>query len=287
MMPKFSRLVLSALAASLLALPAFAQSTDWKVDGNQSSAQIAIATRPHGSGNTVTLGAADASGALHLDNADLSKSAFQFELRPSSRVSAAAGSNAEDPAPADAQSSLIRFHSESATLTSDGQLKVTGTLTVTRVVRIVDLTANEGYSGPVEIGSRVVESSREESFILPISAADLPNPQGKPFLDLSSALKINAEDFPELYDELLSTNWPAKAEGLNCEAAPSSSEDYAGALCTGTDVQSRSIVRTATSFGEDYPGDSANSVQPANVVTLALHLHLAPQGTQLSAKNGQ
>jgi len=283
----FSRLALGAVAASLLALPALAQSSDWAVVVNRSSAQFAIPADPHSSANSVILGAAAASGALHLDTADPSKSTLQFELRPADRVSSAAGSSAGDPAPADAQSRLIRFRSESVTVTPDGKLQFTGALMLTRIVRIEDLTASEDFSGPVEIGRHVVETTRQETFILPVPAADPRDPQGNPFLNVSTALKINVEDFPELYDEILSTNWPAVAQNVTCEASPSSGEDYAGTLCTGTQVQSRSIIRTATSFGEDYPGADTDSVQPANVVTLALHLRLVPQGAQLSAQSGQ
>jgi hypothetical protein len=270
MIPNIPKLALSALAVSLLALPTYAQSSDWKVDGNHSSAQIAVETATRGSGNSLTLGVTTPTGILHLNSADPSKSTLQFELRT-----------------AGVQSPLIRFRSESAELTPNGQLKVTGKLTVTRVVLVEDLTANEGFSGPVVTGSRVVESSRQESFILPVPAADPRDAKGNAYLAVSTALKLNAEDFPELYDQLLSTNWPAKAQDVVSESPSSFGEDYSGTLRTGSNVQSRSITRTATSFGEDYPGAVADSVQPGNVVTLALNLHLVPQGTQLSARNGQ
>ena len=278
MFSKFSKLVLGALAAGLLALPSYAQSSGWKVDTNRSYVRIDLATASQGSGDPVTLGAASPSGILHFDSADPSKSTFQFALRPSG---AAAGDASI------AQSPVIRFRSESAALTPDGQLKVTGTLTVSRVVLIEDFTANEGYSGPVVTGSRLVESSRQESFILPVPADDPRDSHGNAYLAVSTSLQLNAEDFPELYDELLSTNWPGKAQDVVSENPSSFGEDYSGTLRTGTNVQTRSITRTATSFGEDYPGDGSESVQPGHVVTLALNLHLVPQGASLSAKNGQ
>lgn len=287
MIPKFSRLALSALAASLLALPTYAQSSDWKVDSNHSSARIAVESAPRGSVSSLTLGVAAPAGILHLNSADPSKSTLQFELHSADSVSTTAGSLGNDPAPAGAQSPQIRFHSESVTLTPDGQLKVTGTLTISRVVPLVDLTPSEAYSGPVEIGRRVVESSRQESFILPISAADPRDPQGNAYLTVSTTLNFNREDFPELYDELLSVNGPVKAQDVVSESPSSFGEDYSGTLRTGSNVQSRSITRAATSFGEDYPGAGADSVRPGNVVTLALNLRLVSQGTQLSAKNGK
>lgn len=275
---KFSRLALSAVAASLLALPAFAQSSDWKVDSNHSVARIAITAKsPDGAGSG-TLGGAAVSGTLRLDNSDPSKSTLQLDLYP-------AGSG---PAAADGvQSILLSFRSEKAALTPDGKLKVTGTLTVTRVVRILDLTANEAYSGPVEVGRQVVKTTREESLILPVPSADPRDPQGNVFLDVSTELKVNREDFPELVDDVLSTNWPAKAQDESCQSSPSAAEDYAGTLCTGTALVSPSITRAATSAAEDYPGGDDFSVQPGNILTLALHLRLAPQGVQVSAKTGQ
>ena len=268
MTSKFVRLAMSAAAASLLALPAFAQSAEWKVDSDHSSARIVAKSQSRDGDSSIALGAAAASGILRMSNSNPANSTFEFELYPSG-----AGSH-------------LMFRSEKAALTADGKLKLSGTLTVSRVVREMRLEGNEGYSGPVETGRVVSQSSREESIIVPIPAAARGMRRGQQ-ADVSASLTISDEDFPELVNEILAANWPAKAQDQSCEASAGSSEDYAGTLCTGSGVDSRSITRTATSFGEDYPGASVDSVQPGKIVTLALHLRLAQQGEQLSAKSGR
>jgi len=238
----FARLALSVAAASLLALPAFSQSNNWKLDRDRSSAQILFVADPHRSGNSMA---------------------------------------------GDTQSARVRFRPESASLTGDGKLKLTGALTVTRVIRAVEMDANEAYSGPVELGRKTVEATREVSIILPGPATDSHDAQGGAFIDVTTELKINAAEFPELAEELMPSARPATAQDQNCGVPADASEAYAGTLCTGSGVDSRSITRTASSFGEDYPGAGADSVQLAKIVALALHLRLAQQGEQLSAKTGR
>lgn len=275
---KFARLALGAVAASLLALPAFAQSADWRVDTNHSSARIIIQAHSRGE-SSITLGASAASGSFRLDNSNPSNSSLQFDLYPAGAASQAA---ADDPV----ETAHLAFRSEKALLTPDGKLKLTGKLTVSNVVREVQLEGNEAYSGPVETGRVVYQATREASLILSIPAL----PRGgrvDGFADVSTSLNISAEDFPELVNEVLSTNWPAIAQEPNCTTSSSVGEDYSGTLCTGTEVQSRSANRTAASFSEDYSGGEPVFAQPANVVTIALHLRLAPQSLQVSAKTGQ
>jgi len=275
MKSNFSRLALSAVAASLIALPVFAQSTEWRADSNHSSARIAVKAQNPGE-TSISLGSASAAGILRVDNRNPEDSTFQFDLYPAGAASAAAS---DDPS----GSTHITFRSEKASLTSDGKLKFTGTLTVSSVVRDVQLEGNEAYSGPVETGRVVYQASREESLILAIPASS----HGRAFTDVSTSLKINAEDFPELVDELLAINWPSKAQSVSCEPSTSFGEDYSGTLCTGASVESRSVTRVATSISEDYSGGEPISAQPTNVVTFALHLRLAQQREQVSAKTGQ
>jgi len=267
MTSKFAQLAMSAAAASLLALPAFAQSAEWRVVSDHFSACVVARSQSCDGDASTALGAAAASGILRVNNSNPANSTFEFDLYPS-------GSGAH-----------LTFRSEKASLTADGKLKLSGTLTVSRMVREMQLEGNETYSGPVETGRVVSQSSREESIILPIPVAAKGMLRGQP-ADVSASLIISDEDFPELGNEMLAGNWPAKAQDGKCEATAGSSEDYAGTLCTGFGVDARPITRTATSFGEDYPGAGADSVHPAQIVALALHLRLAQQGEQLSAKTG-
>jgi len=207
-----ARLALS-VAASPLALPAFSQSNNWKLDGHRSSAQILFVAEQHGSSNS--------------------------------------------------QSASIRFRPESASMTPDGKLKLTGALTVTRVIRTLEMDANEAYSGPVELGRKAVDVTREVSVILPSPAAESYDSQGRAFFDMTSMMKVNAAEFPELAEEFIRSKQAAAAQDQNCEALAAPSEGYAGTLCTGSGSESRPITRIASSFGEDYPGAVTILAQPA------------------------
>jgi len=275
MTTKLARLALSAVAASLLALPAFAQSADWRVDSNHSSARIAFKANPGDGARSITLGSAAASGILRVDNNDPANSTFQFDLYP---ALVASESGTDDSA----QATRLAFRSEKASLTPDGKLKLTGSLTVTRVIRDLQLDGNEAYSGPVESGRIVFQTSREQSLILSI-----PRPARDGYAQVSTVLNINDEDFPDLVNEVLTTTWPAKAQDASCESAASSAEDYSGSLCTGSAVESRSPNRVAASVSEDYSGGEPISTGRPNVVTVALHLRLAQQVVQVSEKTGQ
>jgi polyisoprenoid-binding protein YceI len=282
-----------AVLAGALSVPAFAQSGNWQVEANRSAARISIEDKAAAGNISLVLGGANVRGSLRLDNADVSKSTVEFTVYQ-------AGSNAQEPnkendtrngrqdgndPQSTAPATLLSFRSHTASWTSDGNLKVSGILTVTHVDYQEELNANEAYSGPVYTERVVSQASREEvlEFTFPSSyPADL---NGKIAADVSTSLIVHREDFPELVNALLSTNWPAVAQDQACEQAPAASEDYSGAACTGSQVIVPSNTRTVAAASEDYPGDSGQSVKPGNIVSVALHLHLAQQGA-LSAKTG-
>ena len=259
--------------AGALAQPVFAQTGNWQVDSTRSAAKVSVDDQAAAGRINVLLGGAGVVGSLHLDRADVSKSSFQFTAAP------ADGATADR---ASVPSTQISFRSQKASWTDDGRLKVTGTLTVTRVTFEAQLDGNEGYSGPVYTQRTVSQASREETLILPVPA----DAEASAVFDGNTAVRVNREDFPELLTAVLSTNWPAVARDAQCQAQPAAGEDYSGTLCTGSQVIMPSDTRTVLAASEDYPGDGANSATAGNVVTLALHFHLVPRGATLSAKAG-
>ena len=276
---KFPAFALAALAG-LFALPAFAQSTNWKVDSAHSAAQISVEDKTSAGVITLLLGGAGVSGSLHIDNADVSKSTAEFTVYPVGSSQTASESQADST-----QSTLLSFRSEKASWTRDGMLQVTGTLTVTHVERYGELNGNEAYSGPADEDLIISQATREESFVFAIPSSDPEDSNGNATTDVATSLSIHREDFPELLNAVLSTNWPAAAQDKNCQAPTSTSEDYSGALCTGSQVIVPSNTRTAVTASEDYP-NNADSAEAGNVVTVALRLHLAQDATALAVKTG-
>jgi len=279
MNPKFAKLAVASLLAALVAMPTYAQSAQWRVDSNHSSARIVVQTQPRDGGSSVTLGAAAARGTLRVDASNPANSVLEFDLYPAGSGSAAAP---DDPI----LTTHLIFRSQNASLTPDGRLKLTGALTVSRVIREIHLEASEAYSGPVETDRVIFQSTRQESLPLPLPDV-AANASSNPFLEVSTALNINAEDFPELVNGVLSANWPEVAQDRSCDFSASASEGYSGALCTGAAVESRSVNRTSAFASEGYAGGEPFAALPASVVTVALHLQFAPQTVQLSAKTGQ
>lgn len=279
MTSKFLRLVLVAAAASSLALPAFAQSAEWRVDGNHSSAHITVETQPRDTRDSVTLAAAAASGVLRIDAVNPANSALEIDLAP---AGAQSGLSTGGPILA----THLTFRSQKAALTPDGKLKLTGKLTVSHIIREIHGDANEAYSGPIETSRVIFQTTREESLVLGLPEASRDG-RTNPSTEVSTSLRVSAEDFPELLNGNLAANWPAVAQDGNCDYSTSASEGYSGAVCTGSAVESRSIRRAPEFASESYSGDDAYSASPASIITVALHLRLQQQGVQVSARTGQ
>ena len=267
MFSKIAGLGMAAALAVLISAPAFAGPKSWKVDSGHSYGEITTHAQVNESQESVTIGATRVIGTLHFDPEQVAKSSFRFDLDP-------AGS-----APEAGAYTAIRFRSQFAELTSDGQLRVTGPLTVTEVLLDEQLEGNEAYSGPQFTNRIVKETTRQQSFLLAIPS------EGSP--DASAEARINTEDFPELVNALLQTNWPAISDDKYCPPPESASEGYAGVTCTGSAVGPRSITRTASSFGEDYPGEGSGVAQASNFVTVTLHLRLTQQDSTVASSVGQ
>jgi polyisoprenoid-binding protein YceI len=269
-----ARLGMAVALALLIAAPAFAGPKDWKVDSGHSYGVITTEARINQSRETVTLGATRVTGTLRFDPEQVANSSFQFDVDP-------AGSSKES-----GSYSVLKFRSQSAELEGHGKLRVTGLLTVTEVQLEAQLEGNEAYSGPQYTGRVVKETTREQSFLLALPGEEPVDAQGNPAADVTAQAKVSSEDFPELVNAVLRTNWPAISHNQSCTPAAGGSEDYAGVTCSGSAPGQRSITRTASSFGEDYPGESG-AAQAGNIVTLALHLRLTPQDAAPAAAIGQ
>jgi hypothetical protein len=275
MITNMKKVGMAVATAVLLAAPAFAQTKEWKVDSRHSYGEITTEASLNESRQPVTLGAIRVAGTLRFDPKEIARSSFEFSLDPQEN-----GDHSES-------SSVLRFRSNAAELTADGKLRVTGALTVSEVQLEVQYDGNEGYSGPQFTDRIVKETTREQSFLIAIPAGESRDVQKQAAINVSAQAQISSEDFPELVNAVLHTNWPALSSDKTSAAAVDASEGYAGVDRTGTVIGERSITRTASSFSEDYPGEGANLQATGNAVTVALHLRLTPQGAAPAATVGQ
>lgn len=254
---------LAVAAGLLIALPAVAQSLEWKAGSDRSFAEVLLTTGKGNSYRSNVLGFAALNADLRVDRTDLSKSTMDFDFCPSGfacSTEATAHRASGGTAPV-----RVHFRSGGASVTAQGDLKITGTLTVTRVVREMDIEANEGYDGPLEVGRTIVRASRREALVLPVPATAPPAAGAE---QLAAALQIRRDEFPELLEAVKSTNWSAWAQDPVCVDSPNpGNKDYAGTLCTGSMVETSSITQG--------PGSPVSAPLPGDLVTLVLRFAFA------------
>jgi hypothetical protein len=182
-----------------------------------------------------------------------------------------------------ANQTLVCFHSKNVVPTGDDKLKATGTLTLTRVDRNVELTPNEAYSGPVYGPPMIHRVSREATFIFNVPAG---NTKGN--FVLKGSTEVTREDFPQLVTSVLGTYWPPVVEDKKCESPSGTGEDYAGTKCTGHLVDDGTSLPEAPSGvnKEDYPGPASFNSVIGQHLNIHVHLRLAEAGSS-AAKAGQ
>jgi polyisoprenoid-binding protein YceI len=264
----------------------------WQVDARHSAAQLSTdGTTGFGKTKmTFTIGFGRVNGTVHLDSDDPSKSAFDFRFYPATSV---------DP-PIDEQgkvklewfahhanNTLVCFHSKGTQETADGRLKTTGTLTLTRVDRNVELTPNEAYAGPVYGPPILHRVSRQITFVFDAPSAATCDGQVKDALQSSGTTNVVREDFPQLLKAVIATHWPPVVREKNCQVV-GAGEAYAGSLCTGTFVDAPALPLGPSANGtEDYPGPQNFNAVTGNQLSILVRLRLTPQssGAQAGAGN--
>lgn len=207
---------LFSLAICLTPVPVSAQSEVWRIDQEHSVARLSL-----GAGaQSLEPGIAHVDGSALFDPADPVGARFVLTIQRD---------NAEAP-----QYSEITFEPKRSRIDRAGILVVAGDLTVTRVVRAVQVDANEGYHG-AQYGEPVAYTNTREVTLV------FPDVKSAPSLDrairLSASATVHAEDFPLLQAALQSGDWPTVVVE-DRQSAPVSTvgEDYAGFPSSGTPV---------------------------------------------------
>jgi hypothetical protein len=245
------RIVLILAIATVVAVPAVAKEGNWKLDADHSTAQILVGT------NAFNIGVAHVDGTVELDATQPTDSVLDLSIDQ-------------------AGGKLITFRSQRATMNRDGKLQVSGYLTLRRVVREVYLNAGEDYHGPV-YGEPAIETvTRQVMFVLPMEDRGEKS-------EIAAEANIFRENFPELFAAVNDLNWQPVIQDKACEM-PRAGEDYAGALCTGTVVESDRSLAFA-SGGEDYHGFEA-SAPTGNLVIIVLNLHLTRENPERAMAAG-
>jgi polyisoprenoid-binding protein YceI len=262
-------------------------SGSWRVDSRHSDVQLATdATTNFGKTKTTfTVGFARATGIVKLDSANPTKSEFHVDFYPATSMNPTIDHEGNVSIAwfgSGANNTMICFHSKSVEQTSDGRLKATGTLGVTRVDRNITLDANEAYSGPVYGPPTLHQDAKPATFVFDAPAAASTGAH-KGSLETFGSYSLTREDFPQFFRTVLAIQWPALVRDKHCQTT-GAGEAYAGAECTGDFLQPTYPLGPAASASEDYPGPQNFNSIVGQHMTISAHLHLTP--TAGKASNG-
>jgi polyisoprenoid-binding protein YceI len=282
-------MVLAAMAAILTpgvpsAAPAPSPSGPWQVDTRHSDVQlITDATTDFGKTKiNYTAGYARINGEVKLDSSDPSNSKFDLHIYPADAMAPPIGEQGkmQNRWMADlATHTLICFHSKQVKQGQDGKLQVTGDLVLTRVDRNVELEPTEAYSGPTYGPPIIHRVVREATFVFDAPAASAKDAA----LTTSGSTSVAREGFPQLVKAVLSTYWPPVVQDAKCQNASGGTEDYRGASCSGSFMQSSGLPPAPTRVGEDYPGASDFNAIIGNQLMIVMHLRLTAAGEKMAS----
>lgn len=273
---KVIQTVLAAVLAAGFVAPALAQNSNWKLNSDHSTGRLSLSSTAD-SNATLDVGIARVKGSVNLDGSSLSNSSFDFMIYPADQdpasinkdgsLNAAEFSNV-------ARSTVVTFRSREVRPTGDGDLAVTGNLTLTHLERPFTITLNEAYAGPVYGEPEVHSATREVTFVFDHAAAAAAQVGNGRKLKLAVSATINTEDFPGLFEVVTGLNWPVVVEDADCKALATIGEEYHGTSCTGTPVVVSSGPSASFTIGEDYPGPDPDAPRVRDNVSIVLNLEL-------------
>ena len=273
---KVTQIVLAAVLAAGFAAPALAQNSNWKLNSGHSIGRLSLSSTADPNA-TLDVGIARAKGSVNLDARSLSNSSFDFIIYPADQdpasinedgsLNAAEFSNV-------ARSTVVTFRSREVKLDGDGDLAVTGNLTLTHLERPFTITVNEAYAGPVYGEPEVHSATREVTFVFDHAAAAAAHVGNGRKLKLSASATIKTEDFPGFFEAVTDANWPIVVEDQNCQEPATIGEEYHGTGCTGTQVVISSRPSASVTVGEGYAWADLDTPRVRDNVSIALKLEL-------------
>jgi polyisoprenoid-binding protein YceI len=282
---KVTQFALAAVLAAGFAAPALAQNTNWKLNSDHSTGHLSLTSTADRTA-TFDIGAARVKGSVSLDASPLVNSWFDFIIYPADQDPASINKDGSLNAAEFSnmpRSTVVTFRSREVKLTEDGNLAVTGDLTLTHLERPALITYSEAYAGPVYGEPQVRSATREVTFVFDHGAAAAANARSSRKLKLTAFATIEAEDFPGLFEAVTDANWPVAVEDKNCQEPARNGEEYHGTGCTGTPVVISSRPSASLTVADRYPGPDLDTPRVRDNVSIALNLELT-RDTSVAAK---
>lgn len=276
MKSEVTQFALAALLAAGFAAPALAQNTNWKLNSEHSTGRLSVG--PTADPNTIfDAGIARVKGSARLNAGSPTHSWFDFTIYPADQGPASINEDGSlDTAEFSnvPRSTVINFRSKEVKLTGDGDLAVTGDLTLSHLERPYLTTYSEAYGGPVYGEPELRSATREVTFVFRNVAGAEAKAGSSRKLKLVASAGIKTEDFPGLFEAVTDANWPVVLEGKNCQEPATIGEEYHGTGCTGTPVVISSRPSALNTVAEDYSGPDLAKPRVRDNVKIALTLEL-------------
>jgi polyisoprenoid-binding protein YceI len=273
---KVSQFALAAILVAGSAAPALAQNTNWKLNSEHSAGRLSVGSTADPN-SVFDAGIARVKGSVRLNAGSPANSWFDFTIYPADEGPASIN---EDGSLNIAEfsnvprSTVINFRSKQVKLTGDGNLAVTGDLTLSHLERPYLITNREASGGPVYGEPEVRSATREVTFVFRNVAAAEAKVGSSRKLKLAGSAGIRTEDFPGLFVAVTNANWPVVVEDKSCQEPAIIGEEYRGTGCTSTPVVVSSRPSPSVTVVEDYAGSDAATPRVRDNVKIALTLEL-------------
>ena len=285
---KVSQFALAAILVAGSAAPALAQNTNWKLNSEHSAGRFSVGSTADPNAVFDT-GIARVKGSVRLDAGSPAQSWFDFTIYPADEgpasinedgsLNAAEFSNAP-------RSTVINFRSKEVTLTGNGDLAVTGDLTLSHLERPYLITNSEAYGGPVYGEPELRSATREVTFVFQNVAVAEAKAGSSRRLKIAGSAGIRTEDFPGLFEAVTNANWPVVLEDKSCQEPAIIGEEYHGTGCASTPVVVSSRPSPSVTVVEDYAGPHAATPRVRDNVKIALTLELTRDASAVAEVAG-
>ena len=207
---KVSQFALATILVAGFAAPALAQNTNWKLNSEHSAGRLSISSTADPNAG-FDAGIARVKGSVRLNAGSPAHSWFDFTIYPADQGPASINEDGSLNASEFSnvpRSTVINFRSKQVILTGDGDLAVTGALTLSHLERFYLVTYSEAYGGPVYGEPEVRSATREVTFVFQNVAAAVAKAGSSGELKLAGSAGIRTEDFPGLFEAVTNATWP-------------------------------------------------------------------------------
>ena len=295
--------LLVAFASMVFASPAFPQTTVWGIDSASSTARLYVASSSRRDAR-INVGVARLSGEINQNLGDSLPSAVVFQVYAADKNSNLVPSKSQGPAPHPlygANNTVLTFQSKTVEPLDKDTFRVRGELTATYTTRSATYGPFRSYYGPVYGPPVTHTAKREATFVfrqLPQSGA---REAKAGIAEWSASVAIPSDLFPDLWNAVVSTDWPPfvimeqcvmpsgtdlNYSGQRCTrkmvdreprtdvrcVMPTATEGFVGVVCTGTPLSTLPIPEDKyVTGGQGSSGAQGNS---ANEVEIELDLRL-------------